>query len=222
MKREHRRAIQSLVCEYSSSQTELQTRIVALETELREREERCRRREVPLCDDLQMGRLQERLTERNQLIKRLVEERHQLQLHPPVAGDNGTLRLHDNRPHPGIVTPTMRRKRVEESPPRITSVPNLNAYERSVLLPHDSPRLPQHPSPSSTLPYASSSLPRSSPSLPRTPRSPSLERSGPLSRTATPLPPAPTTPLPSVRPPSPRLGTGFDASPRPRRSAAHT
>ncbi|XP_029601188.1 trichohyalin, partial [Salmo trutta] len=154
MKREHRRAIQSLVCEYSSSQTELQTRIVALETELREREERCRRREVPLSDDLQMGRLQERLTERNQLIKRLVEERHQLQLHPPVAGDNGTLRLHDNRPHPGIITPTMRRKRVEESPPRITSVPNLSAYERSVLLPHDSPCLPQHPSPSSTLPYA--------------------------------------------------------------------
>ncbi|XP_042173501.1 trichohyalin-like [Oncorhynchus tshawytscha] len=168
VKREHRRAMQSLVCEYSSCQAELQTRIVALETELREREERCRRREVPLCDDLQMGRLQERLTERNQLIKRLVEERHQLQLHPPVAGDNGTLRLHDNRPHPGIVTPTMRRKRVEESPPRITSVPNLSAYERSVLLPHDtpSPCLPQHPSPSSTLPYASSSLPRSSPSSP--------------------------------------------------------
>ncbi|XP_031670472.1 trichohyalin [Oncorhynchus kisutch] len=210
VKREHRRAMQSLVCEYSSCQAELQTRIVALETELREREERCRRREVPLCDDLQMGRLQERLTERNQLIKRLVEERHQLQLHPPVAGDNGTLRLHDNRPHPGIVTPTMRRKRVEESPPRVTSVPNLSAYERSVLLPHDtpSPCLPQHPSPSS-------SLPRSS--LPRTPRSPSLDPSGrgPLSRTPTPLPPAPTTPLPLCPSslPEPRHGIRHVTSP---------
>ncbi|XP_070971697.1 protein FAM184B isoform X3 [Oncorhynchus clarkii lewisi] len=219
VKREHRRAMQSLVCEYSSCQAELQTRIVALETELREREERCRRREVPLCDDLQMGRLQERLTERNQLIKRLVEERHQLQLHPPVAGDNGTLRLHDNRPHPGIVTPTMRRKRVDESPPRVTSVPNLSAYERSVLLPHDtpSPCLPQHPSPSSTLPYASSSLPRSSPSLPRTPRSPSLDPSGrgPLSRTPTPLPPAPTTPLPLCPSslPEPRHGIRHVTSP---------
>lgn len=38
---------------------------------LREREERCRRRE-PRCDDLQLGRLQERLSERDQLIKRLV------------------------------------------------------------------------------------------------------------------------------------------------------
>ncbi|XP_052366113.1 capping protein inhibiting regulator of actin dynamics-like, partial [Oncorhynchus keta] len=147
VKREHRRAMQSLVCEYSSCQAELQTRIVALETELREREERCRRREVHLCDDLQMGRLQERLTERNQLIKRLVEERHQLHLHPPVAGDNGTLRLHDNRPHPGIVTPTMRRKRVEDSPPRVTSIPNLSAYERSVLLPTTPPPLPPPTSP---------------------------------------------------------------------------
>lgn len=38
---------------------------------LREREERCRRRE-PRCDDQQLGRLQERLSERDQLIKRLV------------------------------------------------------------------------------------------------------------------------------------------------------
>ncbi|XP_045567150.1 protein FAM184B [Salmo salar] len=188
MKREHRRAIQSLVCEYSSSQTELQTRIVALETELREREERCRRREVPLCDDLQMGRLQERLTERNQLIKRLVEERHQLQLHPPVAGDNGTLRLHDNRPHPGIVTPTMRRKRVEESPPRITSVPNLNAYERSVLLPHDSPRLPNIP----PLLNSAPTPPPLSPFLPLPPPY-SQARHG-IRRVTSPLAGAPPTP----------------------------
>nr|XP_046189283.1 trichohyalin-like [Oncorhynchus gorbuscha] len=97
VKRVHRRAMQSLVCEYSSCQAELQTRIVALETELREREERCRRREVPLSDDLQMGRLQERLTERNQLIKRLVEKEEHSCIHPPVPGDP-TLRLHDSTP----------------------------------------------------------------------------------------------------------------------------
>lgn len=38
---------------------------------LREREERCRRRE-PRCEDQQLGRLQERLSERDQLIQRLV------------------------------------------------------------------------------------------------------------------------------------------------------
>uniref|UniRef100_A0A3Q2T0Q3 Family with sequence similarity 184 member B n=1 Tax=Fundulus heteroclitus TaxID=8078 RepID=A0A3Q2T0Q3_FUNHE len=108
IRREHKREMQSLVSEYSSAQNHLQARIVALENELREREERCRRRE-PRCDDLSLGRLQERLMERDQLIKRLVEERHQLHLHPPVAGDNSTLRLRDNKPRPGSVTPTMRR-----------------------------------------------------------------------------------------------------------------
>lgn len=38
---------------------------------LREREERCRRRE-PWSEEQQLGRLQEQLSEREQLIKRLV------------------------------------------------------------------------------------------------------------------------------------------------------
>lgn len=38
----------------------------------------------------------------------LQEERHQLQLHPPVSGDNGTLRLRDSKSRPGSATPTMR------------------------------------------------------------------------------------------------------------------
>ncbi|CAB1327082.1 unnamed protein product [Coregonus sp. 'balchen'] len=97
------------------------------------------------------------------------------------------------------------RKRLEESPPHVTSVLNLSAYERSLLLPHDTP------SPSSTLSYASSSLPRSSPSLPRTPRSPSMEPSGRglPSRTLTPLPPAPTTPLPLCPSPLPEPRHGI-------------
>ncbi|MED6295381.1 hypothetical protein CHARACLAT_031296, partial [Characodon lateralis] len=71
IRKEHKREMQSLVSEYSSAQKHLQARIVALENELREREDRCRRRE-PRCDDLSLGRLQERLMERDQLIKRLV------------------------------------------------------------------------------------------------------------------------------------------------------
>ncbi|XP_057699500.1 protein FAM184B isoform X5 [Corythoichthys intestinalis] len=107
IRKEHKKEIQNLVSDYSSAQMQLQARIVALENELREREERCRRRE-PRCDDLQLGKLQERLTERDQLIKRLVEERHQLQLHPPVVRDNSGLRLRENKPRPGSTTPTMR------------------------------------------------------------------------------------------------------------------
>ncbi|XP_032419608.1 protein FAM184B isoform X3 [Xiphophorus hellerii] len=208
IRREHKREMQSLVSEYSSAQNHLQARIVALENELREREERCRRRE-PRCDDMSLGRLQERLMERDQLIKRLVEERHQLQLHPPVAGDNSTLRPRDSKSRPGSVTPTMRRKD-GESPPRVTSIPSTAAYDRSIFLSHSSSSSSSsvHPH-SSTLPHQSSSHPHISPhystsSLPHKHTSlslsqhssPSLPRS-PRSRTSCiPPTPAPTAPLP--------------------------
>ncbi|XP_071779377.2 LOW QUALITY PROTEIN: protein FAM184B [Centroberyx gerrardi] len=227
IKREHKKEMQSLVSEYSSAQTHLQARIVALEKELREREDRCRRRD-PRCDELQLGRLQERLTERDQLIKRLVEERHQLQLHPPVAGDNSTLRLRDNKSRPGSVTPTMRRKRVEESPPRVTSIPSTAAYDRSLFMPPSSSPPPPPPSSSSsphqhsssTLPHPSPSHPQASPhystsSLPHKHTSlslsqhssPSLPRSARSRASCTPPTPAPTAPLPVC--PSPQAGIRY-------------
>ncbi|KAG7485047.1 hypothetical protein JOB18_002123 [Solea senegalensis] len=210
IKREHKKEMQSLVSEYSSAQSHLQARIVALENELREREERCRRRE-PRCDDLQLGRLQERLTERDQLIKRLVEEKHQLQLHPPVAGDGSTLRPRDSKSRPGSVTPTMRRK-CAESPPRVTSIPSTSTFERSIFPPHSSSSssssssFHQH---SSTLPHQSTSHPQNSPhystsSLPHKHTSlslsqhssPSLPRSARSRTSCIPPTPAPTAPLP--------------------------
>lgn len=204
IRREHKRELQSLASEYSSAQSHLQARIVALENELREREERCRGRQSR-CEDL--GRLQDRLTERDQLIKRLVEERHQLQLHPPpVAGDNNSPGQLDGKSRSGSVTPTMRRKNVES--PRVTSMSG-GSYDRSIFHsssssstssshhPHFSSTLP-HPSSShpQTAPhYSTSSLPHkhtslgqhSSPSLPRSPRSRS---------SCIPATPAPTAPLP--------------------------
>ncbi|XP_065815331.1 protein FAM184B isoform X1 [Labrus bergylta] len=214
IRREHKKEMQSLVSEYSSAQTHLQARIVALENEfncrLREREERCRRRE-PRCDDLQLGRLQERLTERDQLIKRLVEERHQLQLHPPVAGDNSTLRHRDSKSRPGSATPTMRKKRAE-SPPRVTSASSAAAYDRSIFLPQSSSSSSSssvHQHSSSTLPHQSSSHPQTSPhysssSLPHKhtslslsqQSSPTLPRSTRSRTSCIPPTPAPTAPLP--------------------------
>ncbi|XP_061772261.1 protein FAM184B isoform X2 [Nerophis ophidion] len=189
MRKEHKKEIQNLQGEYSSAQMHLQARIVALENELREREDRCRRREPP-SEDLQLGKLQERLAERDQLIKRLVEERHQLQLHPPVVGDNGSPRLRDNKPRPVSTTPTMRRKQTE----RGSSISCSGAYER----------LPPYSSASSTLPHQSSChvSPRySTSSLPHKHTSPSLPRS-PRSRTScVPPTPAPTAPLPVCPPP---------------------
>ncbi|XP_034394277.1 protein FAM184B [Cyclopterus lumpus] len=229
IRRKHKKEMQSLVSEYSSAQTHLQARIVALENEfncrLREREERCRRRE-PQCDDLQLGRLQERLTERDQLIKRLVEERHQLQLHPPVAGDNSTLRPRDGKSRPGSVTPTMRRKHVE-SPPRVTSIPSAGTYDRNISVPPSSSSSSSssssvHQRSSSTLPHQSTSQPQTSPhystsSLPHKHTSlslgqhssPSLPRSTRSRTSCVPPTPAPTAPLPVC--PSPQTGIRYVA-----------
>ncbi|KAF3852100.1 hypothetical protein F7725_005455 [Dissostichus mawsoni] len=223
IRKKHKKELQSLASEYSSAQTHLQARIVALENELREREERCRRRE-PRTDDVQLGRLQERLTERDQLIKRLVEERHQLQLHPPVAGDNSTLRLRDSKSRPGSVTPTMRRKRVE-SPPRVTSIPSAASYDRSIFVPpsssssssssssfhqHSSSTLPHQSTsqPQTTTHYSSSSLPHKHSSLSLNQHSsPSLPRSTRSRTSCIPPTPAPTAPLPVC--PSPQTGIRY-------------
>ncbi|XP_030207059.1 protein FAM184B isoform X1 [Gadus morhua] len=233
IRRKHRKELQSLASEYSSAQTQLQARIAALETEcvytrLREREDRCRKRESRF-DDLQLGRLQDRLTERDELIKQLVDERHLLQVHPPESGDNGreSAWLRD-KPRPGSSTPTMGvrsiRKQPEEPPPRLGSAPaaaaaaaSSSSFDRVLFPPHSaSPPLTQRAS--STLPHSSASHPHySTSSLPHkhTPlslgphASPSLPRSAARAQrsSCTPPTPAPTAPLPVC--PSPQMGIRY-------------
>uniref|UniRef100_A0A674NVI8 Family with sequence similarity 184 member B n=1 Tax=Takifugu rubripes TaxID=31033 RepID=A0A674NVI8_TAKRU len=197
IKREHKKEMQSLVSEYSSAQTHLQARIVALESELREREERCRRRE-PWSEEQQLGRLQERLSERDQLIKRLLEERHQLQLHPPVSGDNGTLRSRDSKSRPGSITPTMRRKQMD-SPPGSSAATGVFLPHTTSTHQHSSSTLPHHSSshPHTSPHYSTSSLPHKHTSLSLNQQySPSILRSSRSRTSCTPLTPAPTAPLP--------------------------
>ncbi|KAG5849474.1 hypothetical protein ANANG_G00110840 [Anguilla anguilla] len=118
-----------------------------------------KRRESRIEDLQVIGLLQDKLSERDQLIKRLVEERHHLHQHPLVVGDSSTLKMYENRAQPGSLTPTMRKKKMEDTPPRVTSVPNLSSYEKSFLgaeavagpLPVPSPsRTPSGPPASST------------------------------------------------------------------------
>ncbi|XP_051757599.1 protein FAM184B [Ctenopharyngodon idella] len=120
VKREHRLEIQTIISDFSTAQTRLQGRIVALETELREREERGKRR----VEDLHtIAKLQDKLSERDQLIKSLVEDLHQLSQHPPLCSDE-ILKPYDSRTQAGTLTPTMKKKGVEE-----TSIPNLCSYD---------------------------------------------------------------------------------------------
>ncbi|XP_058631729.1 protein FAM184B isoform X2 [Onychostoma macrolepis] len=120
VKREHRMEIQTIISDFSTAQTRLQARIVALETELREREERGKRR----VEDLHtIAKLQDKLSERDQLIKSLVEDLHQLSQHPTLCS-NEILKPYDSRTQAGTLTPTMKKKGVEE-----TSIPNLCSYD---------------------------------------------------------------------------------------------
>ncbi|XP_061103175.1 protein FAM184B isoform X2 [Conger conger] len=135
LKREHRKEIQTIVSDFSSAQTRLQARIVSLETELREKEDKLKRRESRTEDLQVIGLLQDKLSERDQVIKRLVEERHHLHQHPLVVSESTTQKTYENRAQPGSLTPTMRKKKMEDTPPRVTSVPNLSSYEKSFLGP---------------------------------------------------------------------------------------
>ncbi|XP_077059584.1 protein FAM184B isoform X3 [Siphateles boraxobius] len=87
---------------------------------LREREERGKRR----VEDLHtIAKLQDKLSERDQLIKSLVEDLHQLSQHPTLCSDE-ILKPYDSRTQAGTLTPTMKKKGVEE-----TSIPNLCSYD---------------------------------------------------------------------------------------------
>ncbi|XP_033869672.2 protein FAM184B-like isoform X2 [Acipenser ruthenus] len=132
LKQEQRKEIQTIVSDFSSAQTRFQARIVSLETDLKEKEEKSKRRESRLEDLHVIGKLQEKLSERDQLIKRLVEERR-CQQPPQVHSDNVIMRGYENRPQPGSLTPTLKKKKTEETPPRVISVPNLSSYEKSFL-----------------------------------------------------------------------------------------
>ncbi|XP_027030231.2 protein FAM184B isoform X1 [Tachysurus fulvidraco] len=113
-----------IMSDFSSAQTQLHAHIVACETELKEREETGKRR----VEDLHIiAKLQEKLNERDQLIKRLVEDLHQLSQHHPLSSD-GTVKSYHSRTQSGL-TPTMKRKILEDVPPSGTSIPSLSSLE---------------------------------------------------------------------------------------------
>ncbi|XP_026798808.1 protein FAM184B isoform X4 [Pangasianodon hypophthalmus] len=125
MKNEERMEIKTIMSDFSSAQTQLHARIVACETELKEREETGKRR----VEDMHIiAKLQDKLSERDQLIKRLVEDLHQLSQHPPLSSD-GTEKSYHPRTQSGSLTPTIKKKILEDIPPSGTSIPTLSSVE---------------------------------------------------------------------------------------------
>ncbi|XP_039694031.1 protein FAM184B isoform X2 [Pteropus medius] len=129
---EHRKEMQAVVADFSSTQARLQARLAALETELKDSGEKPGKG-ASRPEDLQLiGRLQTRLKEREDIIKQLTEERrfHYAAFPSAVSHRNRSFSFN---PHPGYLTPSMKKKKMEEVPSRVVSVPNLASYAKNFL-----------------------------------------------------------------------------------------
>ncbi|XP_014447939.1 protein FAM184B [Tupaia chinensis] len=132
LRREHRQEMQAAVAEFSGTQARLQARLAALEAELKDPGEKPGKA-ASRPEDLQLiGRLQARLKDREDIIKQLAEERrlHCAAFPSAVSHRNRSFSFH---PHPGCLTPSMKKKKMEEAPSRVVSVPNLASYAKNFL-----------------------------------------------------------------------------------------
>ncbi|XP_052054804.1 protein FAM184B [Apodemus sylvaticus] len=132
LRQEHRKEMQAMVADFSGAQARLQARLAALETELKESGEKAGKG-TSRPEDLQLiGRLQTRLKEREDIIRQLTEERrfHYAAFPSAVSHRNRSFSFN---PHPGYLTPSMKKKKMEEVPSRVVSVPNLASYAKNFL-----------------------------------------------------------------------------------------
>uniref|UniRef100_A0A7M4EAI8 Family with sequence similarity 184 member B n=1 Tax=Crocodylus porosus TaxID=8502 RepID=A0A7M4EAI8_CROPO len=132
LKQDHCKEIQNMVSDFSSAQAHLQAKIVSLETELKELEEKSRKRESRQEDMQFISCLQDKLSEREEIIRHLMEGR---KFHHSLLP---TTEVYRNRsfsfnPSPGCLTPSMKKKKLDDVPSRVVSVPNLASYAKSFL-----------------------------------------------------------------------------------------
>ncbi|XP_021512949.1 protein FAM184B [Meriones unguiculatus] len=132
LRQEHRKEMQAMVADFSGAQARLQARLAALEAELKDCGEKPRKG-TSRPEDLQLiSRLQTRLKEREDIIRQLTEERRFHYAAFPSAMSHRNRSFSFN-PHPGYLTPSMKKKKMEEVPSRVVSVPNLASYAKNFL-----------------------------------------------------------------------------------------
>ncbi|XP_058402772.1 protein FAM184B [Diceros bicornis minor] len=132
LRQEHRKEMQAVVADFSSAQARLQTRLAALEAELKDSGEQPGKGASRPEDVQLIGRLQSRLKEREETIKQLTEERRFHYAAFPSAMSHRNRSFSFN-PHQGYLTPSMKKKKMEEVPSRVVSVPNLASYAKNFL-----------------------------------------------------------------------------------------
>ncbi|XP_041332386.1 protein FAM184B isoform X6 [Pyrgilauda ruficollis] len=148
LKGDHRKEIENIVSDFSSTQAHLQAKIFSLETALKELEEKSRKWESRPEDTHLINCLQDKLSEREEIIKQLVLPTDaRFHTHDSVSLQEGRKCQHSfsantesyrNRsfsfnPNTACLTPSMKQKKKIEVPSRVVSVPNLASYAKSFL-----------------------------------------------------------------------------------------
>ncbi|XP_064367453.1 protein FAM184B isoform X1 [Dromaius novaehollandiae] len=132
LKQDHRKEIENMFSDFSSTQAHLQAKIFSLETELKGLEAKPRKQESRPEDIHLISCLQDKISEREETIKQLVEGR-QFQHSLLANTESYRNRSFSFNPNLGCLTPSMKQKKMDEVPSRVVSVPNLASYARSFL-----------------------------------------------------------------------------------------
>uniref|UniRef100_A0A8C0ZJR0 Family with sequence similarity 184 member B n=1 Tax=Cyanistes caeruleus TaxID=156563 RepID=A0A8C0ZJR0_CYACU len=132
LKRDQRKEIENIVSDFSSTQAHLQAKIFSLEAVLKELEEKSRKWESRPEDTHLINCLQDKLSEREEIIKQLVEGR-KCQHSLSANTESYRNRSFSFNPNTVCLTPSMKKKKTVEVPSRVVSVPNLASYAKSFL-----------------------------------------------------------------------------------------
>ncbi|XP_071288755.1 protein FAM184B isoform X2 [Agelaius tricolor] len=132
LKGDHRKEIETIVSDFSNTQAHLQAKIFSLETALKELEEKSKKWESRPEDTHLINCLQDKLSEREEIIKQLVEGR-KCQHSLSANTESYRNRSFSFNPNTACLTPSMKQKKKVEVPSRVVSVPNLASYAKSFL-----------------------------------------------------------------------------------------
>ncbi|XP_061235719.1 protein FAM184B [Neopsephotus bourkii] len=132
LKQDHWKEIESILSDFNSAQAHLQAKIFSLETELKELEEKSRKWESRSEGAHLISCLQDKLSEKEEIIKQLAEGRKCQHSHL-ANNESYRNRSFSFNPNRGCSTPSMKKKKTIEAPSRVVSVPNLASYAKSFL-----------------------------------------------------------------------------------------
>uniref|UniRef100_A0A8C5LNF9 Protein FAM184A/B N-terminal domain-containing protein n=1 Tax=Leptobrachium leishanense TaxID=445787 RepID=A0A8C5LNF9_9ANUR len=145
MRKSHQEEIQAMVSNFSNDQALLQSKIMSLETEIKEMQNKCKPTNDPRPEDMKLITcLQQEISEKDHIIKHLLElQKHDMEDGMSISSENH--RSQSFSCNAGNLTPILKKKKIGEIPTRVISVPNLAAYEKSFLAHEIIPRKVMNP-----------------------------------------------------------------------------